>query len=65
MRIGDIIYRVDAPFLQFKIVGDAQMENIKIVVVTFKTWIFKYFTPDKFLFVIIANGEPVKAIEVG
>ena len=37
----------------------------KIITVTFKTWLIKLFTPDKYLMIIVANGEPVKAIEVG
>jgi hypothetical protein len=27
-------------------------------------WKFKFFTPDKYLFVVAVNGEPQKAIEV-
>jgi len=30
-----------------------------------KTWLFKYFTPDKYLLIIVINGEPKEAIEVG
>jgi|GEM_PF-4972613 hypothetical protein len=38
---------------------------MRTIWVSVKIWQIKYFTPDKYLLVIVVNGNPVKAIEVG
>lgn len=36
-----------------------------MITVTVKTWLIKYFTPDKYLLVIVVDGNPVRVIEEG